>query len=73
MARQIEEGLLGSGGNSKFTGNLQPRSLAIFFRFHAAVFSLILAKDYSHKDKNKSTREKLESGSCSYKMDEDIY
>ena len=34
--------------------------LAIYFRFHAAVFSMILAKDYSHKDKTKSTREKLE-------------
>ena len=34
--------------------------LAIYFRFHAAVFSLILAKDYSHKDKTKSTKDKLE-------------
>jgi len=33
--------------------------LAIYFRFHAAVFSLILWKDYSHKDKTMSTRENI--------------
>ena len=34
--------------------------LAIYFRFHAAVFSLILWKDYSDKDKTMSTRENLQ-------------
>ena len=33
--------------------------LAIYFRFHAAVFSLILAKDYSHKDKTPTTRKQF--------------
>ena len=36
--------------------------LAIFFRFHAAVFSLILWKDYSHKDKTRSTLEREGNG-----------
>ena len=34
--------------------------LVIYFRFHAAVFSLILWKDYSGKDKTKSARDNLQ-------------
>ena len=45
MARQTEEGLLGSGGNSKFTVNIQPSASlnAIGARLTVAMMGLAVA------------------------------